>query len=153
MLGARADLKDAENGRHLLQVARSSLIAFVKRGRPYRPRLGDLPEPLRKPASTFVTVRNGNRLRNCIGSTAFKFPLAVDVANNAAAAAHAPRFLRVTTSELAEVRLEVSILQVPRPLVYQSLDELLGRLRPHVDGVMASWKERWALLLPQTWAR
>lgn len=140
-------------GRQLLQVARSSLTSFVRDARPYRPNLESLPGALKERGSTFVTLTNRGLLRGCIGSTEFRHPLAVDVAQNAAAASRDPRFSPVTAAELADVRLEVTLLQPPQPLEYKNEDELFLKLRPGVDGVIVQWEEQRGLLLPQVWAR
>ena len=149
-----ATAKMAESiGRQLLQVARASLSSFVRHARPYTPNLATLTETLKEPASTFVTLTNRGILRGCIGSTEFRHPLAVDVAQNAAAASRDPRFSPVTADELAAVRIEVTLLQPPQPLKYKNEDELLLKLRPGVDGVILQWGERRGLLLPQVWVR
>lgn len=153
MIGDNVGKVDTGTGRQLLQVARSSLKSFVRHGRPYRPNLDALPESFRKSASTFVTLTNRGHLRGCIGSTEFRHPLAIDVAQNAAAASRDPRFPPVTTGELEDVRLEVTLLQPPQLLDYQNEDELLLKLRPGVDGVIVQWEDRRGLLLPQVWVR
>ena len=153
MIGDDVGKTDTAIGTHLLQVARSSLASFVRRARPYRPNLEALPESLKEPASTFVTLTNQGILRGCIGSTEFRYPLVVDVAQNAAAASRDPRFSPVTAGELQDVRLEVTLLQRPRALHYETEEELLLKLRPGVDGVIVECGERRGLLLPQVWMR
>lgn len=144
---------DAAIGPQLLHVARSSLVSFVRDARPYVPKLEAVPEPLREPASTFVTLTNRGLLRGCIGSTEFRHPLVTDVAQNAVAASRDPRFSPVTVGELQDIRVEVTVLQPPRPLSYENEEELLVKLRPGVDGVIIQWGERRGLLLPQVWER
>ena len=112
-----------------------------------------MPETLKEPASTFVTLVNRGTLRGCIGSTEFRHPLVVDVARNAAAASHDPRFSPVTAGELTDVRIEVTLLQRPQSLQYRNEKELFLKLRPGVDGVILQWGERRGLLLPQVWGR
>lgn len=153
MIGDNVGKVDTATGRQLLQLARSSLTSFVGHGRPYRPNLDVLPELLKKPASTFVTLANRGRLRGCIGSTEFHHPLAIDVAQNAAAAARDPRFSPVTAGELQDVRIEVTLLRPPQALNYENEEELLLKLRPGLDGVIVRWEDRRALLLPQVWVR
>lgn len=153
MITDNAGQVDTATGRQLLRLARSSLTSFVRHGRPYRPDLDALPEKLIKPTSTFVTLVNRGLLRGCIGSTAFRHPLALDVAQNAAAASRDPRFSPVTAGEVKDVRIEVTLLRRPQPLAYIDKEELLLKLRPGVDGVIVQWEERRGLLLPQVWAR
>jgi len=149
------DMGKAETamGGQLLQIARNSLAAFVRHTRPYRPNLEILPETLKEPGSTFVTLTNRGLLRGCIGSTEFRHPLAVDVAQNAAAASRDPRFSPVTVGELEDVRIEVTLLQPPQALDYENEEELLLKLRPGIDGVIVQWGEQRGLLLPQVWVR
>lgn len=140
-------------GRKLLSLARRGLVVFVRRGEVYRPDWSTLPEPLQASTSSFVTLTNQGLLRGCIGSTRAELPLAVDVIRNAAAAARDPRFAPVVAAELSDIRLEVSVLQPARPLAYRDESDLLQQLRPGIDGVIISWDDRRALLLPQVWLR
>ena len=55
--------------------------------------------------------------------------------------------------ELAHILVEVSRLTPPRPLDYQTPEELLARLRPHVDGVILGDRSRRATFLPQVWEK
>ncbi len=146
-------LSDAA-GRELLVIARRSLESYVRHGELYRPDLASLPEVLRAPAPSFVTLSQGGELRGCIGSVVARQPLAIDVAHNAVAAATSdPRFLPVRPEELATIRLEVTVLTVPQVLPYHTYDDLVRQLRPHVDGVMLTWLGARGLLLPQVWSR
>ncbi len=44
-------------------------------------------------------------------------------------------------------------MQPARPLAYRDESDLLQQLRPGIDGVIISWDDRRALLLPQVWLR
>ena len=140
-------------GYQLLRIAHESLRVFVLRGQFFTPPLHRLPRFLREPASSFVTVYHRGQLRGCIGSTDSRFPLALDIARNAAAAARDPRFPPVLPGELPGVSLEVSVLHPPRLLIYDDYEDLLGKLRPGIDGVIINWEKQRALLLPHVWAR
>lgn len=144
---------DEEAGKRLLAMARRSLTTYVRQQQIYRLHVELLPPVLQVPGSSFVTLMSGSRLRGCIGSTDAEYPLAQDVIRNAAAAARDPRFTAVTPSELEDIRLEVSVLQPARPLGYVDEQDLRRKLRPGLDGVIVSWQERRALLLPQVWDR
>ena len=139
--------------RELLQIARVGLRTFVLDHLYYLPPLDALPPFLAQPASSFVTLYHNASLRGCIGTTHATYPLAVDVARNAAAASRDPRFPPVQVQEVDVIRLEVSVLQPCRPLIYEDYKDLLQKLRPGVDGVIISWQKRRALLLPQVWER
>ena len=140
-------------GCQLLQIAHESLRAFVLYQQFYQPQLNHFSPILQQPASSFVTLHLGCQLRGCIGSTEGRYPLALDVARNAAAAARDPRFSPLLPKELTDVRVEVSVLRPAELLTYKDYKDLLGKLRPGIDGVIISWQDRRALLLPQVWAR
>ncbi|MCP4423789.1 MAG: AMMECR1 domain-containing protein, partial [Chloroflexi bacterium] len=107
---------DSAAGQTLVQLARRSLARFVlDRGR-YQPDLAALPTAVSHLGCSFVTLTNNGQLRGCIGGTEPRWSLAEDVARHAAAAAHDPRFTAVQPSELAHIRLEVTILTPPQTL-------------------------------------
>jgi AmmeMemoRadiSam system protein A len=70
-----------------------------------------------------------------------------------AAALEDPRFPPVGPDELKKIDIEVSRLSRPEPLHYATAEELLSRLRPHVDGVILSDGLHRATFLPQVWEK
>ncbi len=141
-------------GQALLVIARQSLNAFVRDHLLHLPKLEDCLPELRRVGASFVTLTYQGVLRGCIGMVEARRPLAVDVAQNAvAAASRDPRFMPLKPAELSAVRLSVTVLSVPEPLPYRDYADLLVRLRPGVDGVILSHQERRGLLLPQVWSR
>jgi MEMO1 family protein len=102
--------------------------------------------------ATFVTLTENERLRGCIGSPAPRRPLIEDAVANAARAGFAdPRFPRLKESELAGLRLDVSIVSHPRPIPAGSEAELVGALEPDRDGLILGAGEQRALFLPSVW--
>ncbi len=153
-MSKQVQMFDAETGASLVQVARQSLEAYVRHQQQYRPELEALPDSLRQPGCSFVTLTNHGQLRGCMGNTQARWPLAEDVARNAvSAASRDPRFPPVSAYELAELRLEVTVLTPPEELPYRNYDELLDSVRPGIDGVILSLGMRRGLLLPQVWDR
>lgn len=144
----------AEDRQYLLTLARQT-IASALEGRALPPvRLEDLSEELRAPGASFVTLTIDGQLRGCIGSLEARRPLALDVQENAQAAAfHDPRFPPLGSWELARVHIEISVLSRPQPLAYDGPDDLLARLRPHVDGVVIERGWHRATFLPQVWEK
>jgi AmmeMemoRadiSam system protein A len=72
--------------------------------------------------------------------------------NNACGAAFRDsRFPPVEDEEMPELQIEVSVLTLPTPLDVSSPQELLHKLRPHVDGVVLKLEGRTATFLPQVW--
>lgn len=125
----------------LLQIARRSIKAHLA---------GEVPPEfevspfLMEPGAAFVTLNKHDRLRGCIGYTVAAQPLYQTVSECAVQAAVGDRrFPPVTSSELSELEIEISVLT---PLqVVESLDEIeVGR-----DGLMISMGNRRGLLLPQ----
>jgi AmmeMemoRadiSam system protein A len=99
-------------------------------------------------------LNRGEQLRGCIGALRAHRPLAADVYHNAQAAAFEdPRFPPVRAEELSELTIEVSVLSTPEPLAYETPEELLEKLRPHVDGVVLQQGFRRATFLPQVWEK
>lgn len=144
---------DAVAGQALVAIARRSLELFVCQGVIYQPDLTELPAAVCRPGCSFVTLTSNGRLRGCIGGTEPRWPLAEDVARHAAAAANDPRFAPVRPAELADIRLEVTVLTVPQPLAFADFDDLVAKLRPGDDGVILVWGNHRGLLLPQVWHR
>ena len=108
---------DRSDQRLLLDIARLSIDAAVRRGAPAGAALGQPPAALNEPAAAFVTIHERGELRGCIGLMRFDVPLWINVREAAAAAAlDDPRFLPVDESELPALELEVSVLDPPVPL-------------------------------------
>lgn len=100
----------------------------------------------------FVTLKMDTALRGCIGSLEGHVPLAQGVSENAINAAFKdPRFPPMTKEELQRVNIEVSILTEPKPFDYSDSEDLIAKLRPHVDGVIIRKGYATATFLPQVW--
>jgi AmmeMemoRadiSam system protein A len=109
---------------------------------------------LREEGSSFITLTEHGQLRGCIGSLEPYQSLAADVREHAIAAAlKDPRFPPVGKEELNGIKIEVSRLTRPVPLEYKDADDLLSKLRPHVDGVILRDEFHRATFLPQVWEK
>ena len=105
-----------------------------------------------KAAATFVTLTQNGQLRGCIGSLEARRPLATDVAENAVAAAFSdPRFPPLRRGELEQTRVEVSLLDKPRPMQFDDEEDVLRQLCPGVDGLILTCGHHRATFLPQVW--
>jgi MEMO1 family protein len=101
---------------------------------------------------TFVTLTINKQLRGCIGNLEGRDSLVAGIERNAVNAAfHDPRFSPLKGDELDHVDIEVSILTEPRPLEYKDSNELISKLRVHVDGVILQKGSFGATFLPQVW--
>ena len=154
MMAEAIDLLEVEDREALLRVARASLEQFVRQGSILQLNWGRLSATVQEPGATFVTLRCQGRLRGCIGNVMERRPLAESVTHNTIAAAwRDPRFARVTSQELKDIRVEVTVLTPLHRLLYQDYDDLQKKVRPKVDGVMLIWGSRRGILLPQVWER
>ena len=141
--GATTDL-----GATLLALARSAIAERF--GRPESAAAGH--PALERPGATFVTLQQAGELRGCIGSLVAHRKLAVDVRENALAAAFRdPRFAPLSARELDVTTVEVSLLAPPAPFEVAGEDDLLSRLEPGVDGIVIELGARRATFLPQVW--
>jgi AmmeMemoRadiSam system protein A len=114
----------------LLRVARDTVEAVVTRKPVPKPESGDT--ELNAPCGCFVTLKNNERLRGCIGQFTSESPLIELVSEMAKASATGdPRFLAdpITADELPHLDIEISVLS---PL--KQTDDPLS-LRLGVDGI------------------
>ncbi len=136
----------------LLQVAADSIYHGLIHQLPLEPVADAFAEELRPLRATFVTLHRYGELRGCIGMLEAVRPLVQDVAHNAYAAAFFdPRFPPLTRPELTGLDLHISILSPPEPLEFSSEQELIGRLRPGVDGLILRLGELRGTFLPSVW--
>ena len=148
------DKLTSEEQNTLLRLAREALECGVKgESLPPIDRSSVTPRLLEEGAS-FVTLTEGGQLRGCIGALEPYQSLAEDVREHAVAAAlDDPRFPPVSGRELSRIHIEVSRLTRPVSLPYQDPNDLLSKLRPHVDGVILRDGFRRATFLPQVWEK
>ena len=114
----------------LLKVARDTVKAVIAGGALPKPKSGD-PE-LNAPCGCFVTLKNSEQLRGCIGQFTSDRPLIELVVEMAKASATGdPRFFAdpITADELEQLDVEISVLS---PL--RKTDDPLS-LRLGVDGI------------------
>lgn len=137
----------------LLKLAREAVTAAARGSVLPQLDLPALSSTLQAPGASFVTLTIDGELRGCIGALEPYQPLAEDVREHAMAAATQDfRFSPVTLNEVPQLHIEVSRLTHPEPLLYETPDELLIRLRPGVDGVvLKDGPYRRATFLPQVW--
>lgn len=103
-----------------------------------------LPAPLQARSGVFVTLRNrGGELRGCVGYLEPRYPLYRGVMEAAVgAAARDPRFAPLTSAELPEIELEISILSPPAPI-------RADQIRIGFHGLVVTEGLSRGLLLPQ----
>jgi AmmeMemoRadiSam system protein A len=134
----------------LLKLARRNLEAAVKDQPPAAP--SDTPAVTKEYRGCFVTLTKKGELRGCIGYIEGIKPLFEAVMDNAKnAALEDPRFPPVSPGELADIKVEVSVLTRPQPLEYKDDKDLLGKLVPGEDGIILTSGFHQSTFLPQVW--
>ena len=144
-----------EEQQTLLRMARDAVERGV-RGEKLMPLDESTISPrLREDGASFVTLTTGGQLRGCIGGLEARQSLAEDVRQHAVAAALGdPRFHPVSERELNGIQIEVSRLTRPLPLEYKDTNDLLSKLRPHLDGVILhDGLYHRGTFLPQVWEK
>lgn len=145
---------DQSERRRLLSLAHRSIRHGLERGTP--PRLDEEVRHgvLGKRRASFVSVRVDGELNGCIGSLEAERPLADDVVQNAFKAAFRdPRLPPLTSSQLDQAHLEVSVLSPLARLDVEGEEQLVEILRPGVDGLVLARGERRGTLLPSVWKK
>jgi AmmeMemoRadiSam system protein A len=143
IIGGRFIMNEAQK-KILLKVARDTVEAVIKRKPAQKPESDD-PE-LNAPCGCFVTLKNHERLRGCIGQFTSESPLIELIAEMAKASATGdPRFFadRITADELEHLDVEISVLS-PLQRTDKPLDLRLG-----VDGIYIKRGRASGCFLPQ----
>ena len=138
------------------QILRGLAIRSIEHGlqfsQPFPVNVREHPLALQVSRAVFVTLRNQDELRGCIGTLHASEPVVSAVAKYAFAAAFRDtRFHEITGDELSELNIQISILSEPEPLAFDSEKELAAQLRPGIDGlVLKEWPGE-GTLLPSVW--
>ena len=117
--------------------------------------IDEYPSLLEKRAS-FVTLNLNKNLRGCIGSLMPHRPLIDDIIHNAYSAGFEdPRFQPVTKEEFKNIEIEISLLSLPKELIYDDVYDLKSKIRVGIDGVILKHSVnnsvQQATFLPQVW--
>jgi len=141
-----------EQGKYLLAEARKTIQQALSDEGAQKGNDADLPPVFNQPRGTFVTLTIKENLRGCIGHIVPQESLIEGIRINAINAAFRdPRFRPLNKDEWKKVKIEVSILTDPKPLSYSDADDLLGKLRPGIDGVIIKKGYHQSTFLPQVW--
>lgn len=136
----------------LLDIAADSIRHGLAHGRPLPVDLEAFPSSLREKYATFVTIEKGGQLRGCIGSLQAARPLVEDIAYNAFQAAFRdPRFPMLSREESDRVAVKLSLLTPAEPMTFDSEADLIGQLRPGVDGLILASGPHRGTFLPSVW--
>jgi MEMO1 family protein len=150
-LGEPPALGDEER-RWLVELARRAIGYELDddEGNPLDDR--DVPDAVRSPGASFVTLERDGELLGCIGSLEPQRALWRDVVRNALSAAFDdPRFPALTDDDLDGISVEVSVLSALEELPAASPESVAERLRPGVDGLVLLAGGRRGTFLPDVW--
>jgi AmmeMemoRadiSam system protein A len=144
----------AQERQLLLKLARQSLACAATNGPPPALNADTVSSNLSESRGCFVTLTENGNLRGCIGHIVPQEALWRAVVDNAqSAASRDPRFEPVRPAEVDKIKIEISVLTVPQPLLFDSPQDLLNKLKPCEDGVVLRIGVRGATYLPQVWAQ
>jgi AmmeMemoRadiSam system protein A len=136
------DFLDQDEQRFLLGLARDTIAGFLKTGKSPRPKAAA--KELTEKRGAFVTLKVDDQLRGCIGYPLPYKPLFETVVQMALAAATQDyRFPPIKLEELGRLKIEISVLTLPRP-IQDAREVEVGR-----HGIIVSKGIANGLLLPQ----
>ncbi len=151
---AVSDIYGPAERKYLMKLARKTLVQVTKDQSLPDLKTDEVPKQLIESKACFVTLKKSGQLRGCIGGFFPVQPLYQAVLGGTLnAATKDRRFKPVTTEELDSIEIEISVLTVPKALKFKSPEDLLAKLRPHVDGVILRKGQYQSTYLPQVWAQ
>jgi MEMO1 family protein len=136
------EIVSEEVGRELVKLARQTITAWCSGSKVPTP--SHTASPYSDPRAVFVTLTKEKELRGCIGHILPVESLEQSVISNAVSAASKdPRFPAVESSELPAIKVEVSVLTVPKRI--ESIkDFIVGK-----QGIIMRKGYSQAVFLPQ----
>ena len=137
--------------KNLLDLARQTIEAYAENEEV------EVPEILKKKYSDkqacFVTLTLNGQLRGCIGSLYPRQELWEDVQENAVNAAfNDPRFYPLKKEEIEKIKIEISILSIPKKLDFEDSEDLLKKINSEM-GIILRKGSYSATYLPQVWGQ
>ena len=146
------DPYNPEDRKILLDLAKASIEQGLITGNPISPDISTLSKKITEQRATFVTLEKNQQLRGCIGMLQATRSLVEDVAHNAFAAAfNDSRFPALERQELEYLEIYISILNPSEPIYFSSEQDLLGQLRPGIDGLILETGSHRGTFLPTVW--
>jgi len=149
MPSTKLTLKDKKT---LLDTARHAIQYGLTYHKPPLLELTEYSERLQIAGATFVTLKESDQLRGCIGTLSAYQPLIQDVAEHAYAAAfNDPRFPPVNRIEEPLIHISISLLSPPQAMSFRSEADLLAQLKPEEDGLIFEYQKNKSTFLPSVW--
>lgn len=137
----------------LLELARKSISYYLEFKNYPEIDSDDLPSrKLFNKQGTFVTLTIKGKLRGCIGRIEPIKPVYEDIIENAISAAYFdPRFKPLKKQEISDIKIEISLLSIPKRLEYKTPEGLIRVLGKEKPGVIIREGANNATFLPQVW--
>ncbi len=109
-------------------------------------------EALLERRGVFVTLRDGDKLRGCVGNLVPRGTLIEEVGRAAFSASQRdPRFAPVRPEETERLLIEISVLTEPKAVDLNGEDHALAQMIPHRHGVIIRSGSRIGTFLPKVW--
>lgn len=136
----------------LLDVARHAIKYGLSYHNPPYLELEKYPDTIKQQAASFVTLRESNVMRGCVGSVSAHLPLVQDVANHTFAAAFKDsRFASINHIEEPVVHIAISVISELVTINVDSELALISFIESFECGVVLSLDEKKATFLPEVW--
>lgn len=141
------DLSD-DLGKKLTSYSRKVLVTYINNQKTLDPLLD--PVILKEKSGIFCTLRKFGQLRGCIGYPYPTSPLGEALVNSTIqSAVDDPRFPQVTSKELNDITIELTVLTPPVLISVSKFEEYYEKIKIGVDGLIIEKDGRRGLLLPQ----
>jgi hypothetical protein len=133
----------------ILKLSREAIETYVKDGRKI-PIPREYPKELKEKRGVFVTIyKNPKELRGCIGLPYPQKPLIEGIIEAAVEACEDPRFPQLTTEELKDIFIEVSILTKPELIRVKNPKDYFKEIKIGKHGLILISGSSGGLFLPQ----
>jgi AmmeMemoRadiSam system protein A len=142
-----------KNKKYLLQLSRRTLEKYFQSKEILQVEEDDLPNSLKEMKGVFISLWKNQSLRGCIGNLEGKKPIIEAVIENSLASAlFDPRFSPLTEEELADIKIEISIIEPLKRLPhFEKAEDLLNYLAKNKPGLLIKKGALEATFLPQVW--
>ncbi|PLX28821.1 AmmeMemoRadiSam system protein A [Candidatus Parcubacteria bacterium] len=142
-----------ETKQYLLKLARNTIEHYLDTESQLEVDESDLKDDiLKEKQGVFVTLEKHGQLRGCMGYIDPVEAVYTAVIENALKASFGdPRFQPLARQELAEIKIEISVLSKSEKVSFDSPEQLLEKLEPMKHGVVIKKGPRSATYLPQVW--
>ena len=134
------------DGKLLIKLARESISSYFLQKEPNISILKQFSDR----QGVFVTLNKNEQLRGCIGFPEPIFPLYEAIIKSARSAAFEdPRFPPLQKEELKDIKIEISVLTVPKLIEVKKPEDYLKEIKIGKDGLIIRSSLGSGLLLPQ----